>query len=119
VNAGKEEIAVWGTGAATPAFFYVDDAEAIALATERLDRPEPVNIGAGFEISIRELVGLIVELTGFQGRIVWDSSKPDGQPRRMLDTARAFQEFGFRARTDFREGPAKTIAWYRGQRIPI
>jgi GDP-L-fucose synthase len=116
VKQGDEEIVVWGTGKATREFFYVEDAaEAIALATERYDKPEPVNIGAGFEISIRELVGLIVELTGFQGRLVWDASKPDGQPRRMLDTTRAFQEFGFRARTDFREGLAKTIAWYKQQ----
>ena len=92
-----------------------DAAEAIVLATERYDKPEPVNIGAGFEISIRDLVGLIVELTGFQGRIVWDRSKPDGQPRRMLDTTRAYLEFGFQARTDFREGLQKTIDWYRTQ----
>jgi GDP-L-fucose synthase len=116
VRQGDEEIVVWGTGAATREFFYVEDAaEAIALATERYDKPEPVNIGAGFEISIRELVDLIVELTGFTGRVVWDASKPDGQPRRMLDTTRAFEEFGFRARTDFREGLAKTIAWYKNQ----
>lgn len=114
VRQGDEEIVVWGTGAATREFFYVEDAaEAIIRATEQYDKSDPVNIGAGFEISIRELVALIVELTGFTGRIVWDSSKPDGQPRRMLDTARAFQEFGFRARTDFRTGLAKTIEWYR------
>jgi GDP-L-fucose synthase len=114
VKRGEEAITVWGTGAATREFFYVEDAaEAIALATERYDKPDPVNIGAGFEIPIRELVGLIVELTGFTGRVVWDASKPDGQPRRMLDTTRAFREFGFRARTDFREGLAKTIAWYQ------
>ncbi|MBU2055985.1 MAG: GDP-L-fucose synthase [Proteobacteria bacterium] len=117
VERGEEEIVVWGTGAATREFFYVEDAaEAIVLATERYDREEPVNIGAGFEISIRDLVGLIVELTGFKGRIVWDPSKPDGQPRRMLDTSRAFKEFNFRARTDFREGLVKTIAWYRDAR---
>jgi len=116
VRQGDEEIVVWGTGAATREFFYVEDAAAaIALATEKYDKPEPVNIGAGFEISIRELVGLIVELTGFTGRVVWDTSKPDGQPRRMLDTTRAFQEFGFRARTDFREGLTKTIAWYKNK----
>jgi GDP-L-fucose synthase len=110
----EEEIVVWGTGAATREFFYVEDAaEAIALATEKYDKPEPVNIGAGFEISIRDLVGLITELTGFRGRVVWDATRPDGQPRRMLDTTRAFQEFGFSAKTDFREGLAKTIDWYR------
>ncbi|MHB8772518.1 MAG: GDP-L-fucose synthase family protein [Syntrophales bacterium] len=113
---GDKEIVVWGTGAATREFFYVEDAaEAIALATERYDKPDPVNIGAGFEISIRELVNLIVELTGFRGRVVWDAAKPDGQPRRMLDTTRAAQEFGFKAQTDFRAGLAKTIAWYRNQ----
>lgn len=116
VRRKETEIVVWGTGSATREFFYVEDAaEAIALATERYDKPEPVNIGAGFEISIRDLVGLIVELTGFQGRIVWDKSKPDGQPRRMLDTTRAYREFGFQARTDFREGLQKTIDWYRAQ----
>ena len=116
VDRGDPEIVVWGTGGATREFFYVGDAaKAICLATEHYDKPEPVNIGAGFEISIRELVGLIVELTGFKGRIVWDASKPDGQPRRMLDTSRAFREFGFRAATDFREGLKKTIEWYRGR----
>jgi len=114
IRNNDEEMVVWGTGNATREFFYVEDAaEAIALATERYDKPEPVNIGAGFEISIRDLVALIVELTGFTGRVVWDATKPDGQPRRMLDTTRAFTEFGFRAKTDFREGLAKTIAWYR------
>lgn len=116
VDRSDPEIVVWGTGGATREFFYVEDAaKAICLATEHYDKPEPVNIGAGFEISIRELVGLIVELTGFKGRIVWDASKPDGQPRRMLDTSRAFREFGFRAATDFREGLKKTIEWYRGR----
>ena len=116
VDRGDPEIVVWGTGSATREFFYVEDAaNAICLATEHYDKPEPVNIGAGFEISIRELVGLIVDLTGFKGRIVWDASKPDGQPRRMLDTSRAFREFGFRAATDFREGLKKTIEWYRGR----
>ena len=114
VQQGDEEIIVWGTGAATREFFYVEDAaEAIVLATEKYDKSDPVNIGAGFEISIRDLVSLIVELTGFRGRIVWDSTRPDGQPRRMLDTTRAFNEFGFRARTDFRAGLTKTVAWYR------
>jgi GDP-L-fucose synthase len=115
VRSGEPEIVVWGTGNATREFFYVEDAaDAIALATEKYDKPEPVNIGAGFEISIRDLVGLITELTGFTGRVAWDVTKPDGQPRRMLDTQRAFREFGFRARTNFREGLAKTIAWYCG-----
>jgi GDP-L-fucose synthase len=113
-RAGVDEIVVWGTGAATREFFYVEDAaEAIVLATEKFDKSDPVNIGAGFEISIRALVTLIVELTGFTGRVVWDQTKPDGQPRRMLDTTRAFKEFGFRAKTDFRTGLTRTIAWYR------
>ncbi|MDA8125081.1 MAG: GDP-L-fucose synthase [Deltaproteobacteria bacterium] len=114
VRQGDPEIVVWGTGAATREFFYVEDAaEAIVLATEKYDKSDPVNIGAGFEIAIRDLVTLIVELTGFKGRVVWDASKPDGQPRRMLDTTRATEEFGFRAKTDFRAGLTKTIAWYR------
>ncbi len=112
----EEEIVVWGTGKATREFLYVEDcAEAILLATEKYNRPDPVNIGAGFEISIKDLAELIQELTGFKGRIVWDPSKPDGQPRRMLDTSRAFQEFGFKAKTQFREGMKKTIEWYRKQ----
>ena len=116
--ASKErEIVVWGTGKATREFFYVEDAaEAIILAMEKYDKSDPVNIGAGFEISIRDLVGLIIELTGFKGRVIWDETKPDGQPRRMLDTARAYHEFGFKARTDFRVGLAKTIEWYRSHR---
>jgi GDP-L-fucose synthase len=112
----EEEVVVWGTGKATREFLYVEDcAEAILLATERYNRPDPVNIGAGFEISIKDLAGLIVEITGFRGRIAWDHTKPDGQPRRMLDTSRAFQEFGFKAKTRFREGLEKTIEWYRKQ----
>jgi GDP-L-fucose synthase len=117
VENGEKEIVVWGSGRATREFFYVEDAaEAILLATERYNKSDPVNIGAGFEISIRDLAELIVELTGFTGRVVWDESKPDGQPRRMLDTSRANREFGFQAKTGFREGLAKTIAWYRENR---
>ena len=116
-ESGAEEIVCWGDGSPTREFLYVDDcAEAIVLATERYDKPDPVNIGAGFEISIKELVELIAGLTGFRGRIVWDTSKPNGQPRRCLDVSRAEREFGFRARTDFREGLARTVAWYREQR---
>ncbi len=108
------EITVWGTGRATREFFYVEDAaEAIRLATEQYNTSEAMNLGAGFEISIKALVELIVELTGFSGRIIWDATQPDGQPRRMLDTSRAFQELGFKAATDLREGLKKTIAWYR------
>ncbi len=113
----ESEIIVWGTGKATREFFYVEDAaEAIVFATERYDKSEPVNIGAGFEISIRNLTDLIVELSGFKGKVVWDETKPDGQPRRMLDTTRAYREFGFRAKTPFRDGLEKTIAWYRANR---
>jgi GDP-L-fucose synthase len=104
---------IWGTGNATREFFYVEDAaEAIILATERYNSSEPCNIGAGFEISIRSLVDLIVELMDFKGQVLWNASKPDGQPRRMLDTQRAESEFGFKARTGFREGLQKTIEWY-------
>ena len=106
-------IIVWGTGKATREFLYVEDcAEAIVLATEKYNKPDPVNIGAGFEISIKDLVELIAKLTGFNGKIIWDTSKPDGQPRRMLDTSKAEKEFGFRAQTPFVEGLQKTIDWY-------
>ena len=111
---GRDEIVVWGTGRATREFLYVGDcAEAIVLAAERYDSPEPVNIGAGFEISIRDLVGLIVKLTEFKGRVTWDSSMPDGQPRRMLDTSRAEAGFGFKSHTGFEEGLRKTVEWYK------
>ena len=107
-------ITVWGTGKATREFLYAEDAaEGILLAAERYNNPDPVNLGAGFEISIKELVELIAELTGFTGQIIWDSSKPDGQPRRMLDTTKAQKEFGFKAKTSFKEGLKKTIEWYR------
>jgi len=111
---GESQIVVWGTGAATREFSYVEDtADAIILAMEKYNKSEAVNIGAGFEISIKDLTDLIVELTGFQGKVVWDKTKPDGQPRRMLDTTRALEEFGFKAKTGFREGLKKTIEWYR------
>jgi GDP-L-fucose synthase len=110
----EDRIVVWGTGKATREFFYVEDAaEAIIRATESYNKSEPVNIGAGFEISIKDLVDLIVELAGFAGKVIWDTGKPDGQPRRMLDTTKAHEEFGFKARTDFREGLRKTIEWYK------
>ena len=83
---------------------------------EKYDKSEPINIGAGFEISIKDLANLIVELTGFKGKLVWDKTKPDGQPRRMLDTTKAMKEFGFKAETGFRIGLQKTIKWYRTQR---
>jgi GDP-L-fucose synthase len=115
-DASEPFVEVWGTGSASREFIYVEDAaEAIALATERYDGDEPVNVGAGFEITIKELATLIKELTGFSGELRWDTSKPDGQPRRMLDTSRATERFGFTARTGFREGLQKTIAWYESQ----
>lgn len=107
------EIMVWGTGNPTREFLYAEDAaEGILLASERYNKPDPVNLGAGFEISIKDLVGLIVKLTSFKGRILWNSGMPDGQPRRMLDTSRAEREFGFKAKTNFEEGLKKTIDWY-------
>jgi GDP-L-fucose synthase len=117
VESNAKEIVVWGTGTATREFFYVEDAaEAIIMATKRYNKSEPVNIGAGFEISIKDLVELVVMLTGFKGKITWDKSKPDGQPRRMLDTSKATREFGFSARTDFTTGLKKTIEWYKQNR---
>lgn len=111
--AGQKEIVVWGTGKATREFLYVEDAaEGILLASERYQKSDPVNLGAGFEISIKELVELIARLMKFDGSIIWDSTKPDGQPRRMLDTSRAEREFGFRAKTNFEVGLKTTIKWY-------
>jgi GDP-L-fucose synthase len=118
IKSGAPEIEVWGTGKATREFLYVEDcAEGILLATEHYNKSDPVNLGAGFEISIFDLAHLIVKLTGFQGRIRWDTSKPDGQPRRLLDTSRAQKEFGFKAQTPFEVGLAKTIAWYK-EKLP-
>ena len=119
IEAGAGEMVCWGTGNATREFLYVEDcAEAIVLAAERYDRPEPVNLGAGFEMSIRDLAELIAELTGFSGRMVFDRTKPDGQPRRSLDVTRARNSFGFAATTDFRTGLKRTIEWYQAQRHP-
>ena len=116
---GDKNIEVWGTGRATREFFYVEDAaRAIAEATDKYNQSDPVNIGAGFEISIRDLTELIVELTNYRGEILWNPSQPDGQPRRMLDTTRAFEAFGFKAKTNFREGLKKTIAWYEAELAP-
>ena len=116
-DSGAPEVVVWGTGQASREFLYVADcAEAIVLAAERYDGADPVNIGAGFEIQIKDLVALIAKLTGFTGRIAWDASKPDGQPRRMLDTSRAEQFFGFKARTGFEEGLRAAIDWYEQHR---
>lgn len=110
---GRDHVDVWGTGNATREFLYAEDAaEAVALATERYDAPEPVNVGAGFEISIRDLAELIRSLVGFEGELVWDATKPDGQPRRCLDTTRAEQAFGFKAKTSLEDGLKRTVDWY-------
>jgi GDP-L-fucose synthase len=112
-NLKPPTVTVWGTGKATREFLYVEDcAEGILLATEKYDKPDPINLGAGFEISIKDLVDLIIKLTGFKGEVLWDTSKPDGQPRRMLDVSRAEKEFGFKAKTKFEDGLRKTIKWY-------
>lgn len=117
VESGADSIEVWGDGTPTREFLYVEDAaEGILLATEKYDSPEPINLGSGMEISIKHLVELIAHLTGFKGRIIWDTSKPNGQPRRRLDVTRAEQAFGFKAGTSFEEGLEKTIEWYRGQK---
>jgi len=108
------EVVLWGDGTPTREFLYVEDcAEGIALAAERYDDPEPVNLGSGEEISIGDLADLVAELTGFEREIRWDSSRPNGQPRRLLDTTKAAEHFGFRAHTSLREGLERTIAWYR------
>jgi len=112
------EIIVWGTGKPTREFLYVEDAaEGIVLAMQKHDKSDPVNLGAGFEISLKDLVKLIVKLTGFNGKIIWDDTKPDGQPRRCLDTSRAYKEFGFKAKTKFESGLKKTIEWYKNNRV--
>ena len=112
----KKEIYVWGDGSATREFFFVEDAaEAIILATEKYSKPEPINIGAGFEISIKDLVNIIVKIMNFKGKIIWDSTKPNGQPRRCLDVEKAKEEFGFVAKTKLEEGLRKTIEWYYSQ----
>lgn len=114
VRAGENEIVLWGDGSPTREFLYVEDAaEGIALAAERYDKAEPVNLGSGREISIRDLAVTIAGMTGYTGRIVWDATKPNGQPRRCLDVSRAEREFGFRAGTSFDDGLRKTIEWYR------
>ena len=117
---GNETVEVWGTGSASREFLYVEDAaEALILAAERYDKPDPVNIGAGREITIRDLVHLIRKLTRYDGEFVWNTSKLDGQPRRCLDTSRAKKEFGFEAQTPFEEGLRRTIEWYRENRDTI
>jgi GDP-L-fucose synthase len=120
VEANREEVVVWGSGMASREFLFVEDAaEAIILAAEHYDGAEPVNLGSGIEITIKELAELIAEFCRFRGRLVWDTTKPDGQPRRCLDTTRAVRAFGFRAHTDFREGLRRTIDWYREYRPDV
>jgi GDP-L-fucose synthase len=117
VDRGERVVRAWGTGRATRDFLYVDDAaEGVALAAERYDGREPVNLGSGREVSIRELAGRVAQATGFEGEFAWDPSQPDGQPRRAVDASRAARAFGFRAPTDFSEGLRRTVAWYREQR---
>jgi GDP-L-fucose synthase len=111
---GEKKVVVWGTGAASREFLYVDDAaEGIITAAEKYDKPAPVNLGAGKEITIKELVSTVAKISGFKGQIIWDTSKPDGQPRRCLDVTRARAEFGFEAKMDFAEGLEKTVEWYK------
>lgn len=111
---GDDTIVAWGDGSPTREFLYVEDAaEGIVLASERFNESEPVNLGSGFEISIKDLLTTIARHTGFSGQIVWDATKPNGQPRRALNTDRAYKRFGFRATTDFDEGLRKTVEWYR------
>jgi GDP-L-fucose synthase len=113
-------VEIWGTGRATREFLYVNDAaEGILLATEHYDGPEPVNLGAGFEVTIRDLAELVARLTGFTGRLVWNTTFPDGQPRRCLDTTRAATFFGFKASTPFEEGLRQTVEWYRSTRLRL
>jgi GDP-L-fucose synthase len=117
VDQNRAEIVLWGDGSPTREFLYVEDAaEGIVAAAERYDRPEPVNLGSGMEISIRDLAEKIAELVGFRGRIDWDTAQPNGQPRRRLDVSRAEKEFGFRAKTSFDEGLRRTIIWYLANR---
>jgi GDP-L-fucose synthase len=116
-ESGQKEIIVWGTGEASREFLYVEDAaEGILQAAEKYNKSDPVNIGAGFEIKIKYLVNKIVELTGFDGDIIWDLTKPDGQPRRVLDVQKAKREFDFEASEKFETGLSKTINWYVSQR---
>ena len=116
-ESGAPELVVWGDGHATREFLYVDDAaRGLLLAAEGYDKPDPVNLGTGIEISIRDLAALLAELTGFRGRLVYDASRPSGQRRRSADVSRARREFGFEARVTFRDGLARTIAWYRAHR---
>ncbi|KAF1076900.1 GDP-L-fucose synthase [Methanogenium sp. MK-MG] len=114
IRNGSDTVEVWGTGSASREFLYVDDAaRGIVLAAEEFDKSDPVNLGSGMEITIRDLVDMISEITGFKGKIVWDTSKPDGQPKRCLDVSRARDEFGFEAQMGFSEGLKRTVEWYQ------
>jgi GDP-L-fucose synthase len=118
-KAGRPSVTLWGTGKASREFLYVDDcAEGILLAAERYDSPEPVNLGTGRSLSIRELAAKVAAAVGFDGDIAWDASKPDGQPKRQLDVSRARAAFGFEAATSFEEGLARTVAWFRERGAP-
>jgi GDP-L-fucose synthase len=118
VQMGKKEVVVWGTGNASREFLFVEDAaEGVVAAAEKYNKSDPVNLGTGTEIKINQLVDLISKLTGFNGKIVWEASKPDGQPRRQLDTTRAKKEFGFEAKTDLAKGLEKTIEWYKNEYV--
>jgi GDP-L-fucose synthase len=116
-TAGKENVTVWGTGKATREFLYVKDAaEGILLAAEQYDGGAPINLGSGIETTIKSVVELIAEIAGYHGQIIWDKSRPDGQPRRCVDVSRAGQAFGFTARTGLRQGLTETVEWYIGHR---
>ncbi len=115
---GADGIVVWGDGSPTREFLYVEDAaEAILLATEHYNQSDPVNLGSGMEISVKDLVRLIAQLTGYEGKIHWDTSKPNGQPRRSLDTSKAEKLFGFRVKVPFKEGLQRTVTWYQAERL--
>jgi GDP-L-fucose synthase len=117
---GERTVTCWGTGSVSREFLYVEDAvEAILLAAERYDKPDPVNVGSGHEISIRELAALLCKLTGFEGELIWDRNHPDGQPRRRLDVTRAEREFGFIAKTSLADGLRQTIEWYEKCGTPL
>jgi len=120
VDAGQDEVVIWGDGSPTREFLYVEDAaEGILLAAEHYNLSDPVNLGSGFEISIKDLAERIARLCGFSGRLVFDTSKPNGQPRRALDTTRAWQAFGFKAQVDFEAGLRNTIEWYQKARLTV
>ena len=120
MHEADDEVVLWGDGSPTREFLYVDDCvEGLVLAAERYDGPEPVNLGSSHEISIRELAELVADVTGFDGRIVWDETKPNGQPRRSVDGSRARELFGFEARTHLRDGIERTVAWYRSAHVGV